>query len=628
MPYPQINSSTRQAWYDLGRAGAIKKPGKKKSSAIPTPGMKTLAAPSQQQPVDGELLRSFQRTLTQPMEQPSIWNPPDPTPELVGFKPTVPPVPRGRPLPQTTFPMAPKQFADDTEPNDPTPMVMPYWLARARGFVDPNRPIEYVKPLTEPRQPDAMAARDIRGPTKMTGPGEWNQYPQPRPRFPVAPSAANAITPLTQPTTPEQWQFGPGWYRRYQQQLGIDLNQPPPPMSADDLREVQGIVSQSPARQERLATAMGARPTVFVDGQGYMPLGGSGTRSTSGVSAGRTPFPGSRVGVGRMSNAVTTGGTFGSGLMLGAGPAAQQRPEITSRPMIGGQQVSPSEFQQAWSKQQNAPRTAPDANPERVAANKAAMRRMRGGAPIVTDPAQRQAMWDAERARKEMTKAGFPRDFARAWAANLDNPEVQAAMVEAMRRPLVARGTRGGWDEDGRGAGGIAGVVAAQTAAQALASDRKMKQDEFDLDKRMKVGEQSRADYNAAVAGGMTPLEAEQYVQQSDPSFKAPIPPAMREEQTVSGLPTEPGSAAATAGPSPIRGSAALTSAQATAISGAKTEHQARAYLASIGITDRATQDATLRTYYFGRGGGIGRMIEAFGSPTVPPPTSSFPRMW
>lgn len=263
------------------------------------------------------------------------------------------------------------------------------------------------------------------------------------------------------PTAPPR--FGPGEYQQYQQGLGVNTNPAPTPPSAEDVSRIQGIVGASPARQFREAMAARAPATRFVDGQGYMP----NARPAYGTGGGGV-LPDTQAGVGMQTSGVGSGGRMGTPLMRGGlPPAATPRPEIQSRPMIGGKATTPEEFQAAWDKRQAATRTAPDGNPERIAASQAAMQRMHGGAPIVTDPAQRQAMWEAERARKEMTKYGAPRDFARAWAANRDNPEMQAAMVESMRRPMVARGTRGGggWDEDGRGGSGVAGVVGAQAAA-------------------------------------------------------------------------------------------------------------------------------------------------------------------
>lgn len=134
--------------------------------------------------------------------------------------------------------------------------------------------------------------------------------------FPVAPSAANAVGPLTQPTGPDQWNVGlrdpQTLLDRLRQRGGL---QPatlggPAPMSPETVAGVQGIIGASPARQDRLAMAARAPATRFVDGEGFTPLGrpayGSGARNLQT----------SRVGAGTMSNGMTGGGAIGSALMM------------------------------------------------------------------------------------------------------------------------------------------------------------------------------------------------------------------------------------------------------------------------------------------------------------------------
>lgn len=332
--------------------------------------------------------------------------------------------------------------------------------------------------------------------------------------------------------------FGPGEYAEYQRSIGVNTN---PPAAAgpdpDTVRAVQGIVGASPARQERFAMAEGARPTVFVDGQGYMPLGGSwGPRSTTGVSAGRTPFPGRSVGTGRMSSGVTTGGTFGSPLMLGQGPGGESSarqpfaykpgrgPTITS-PGGKSEVVSPEAFQQMWNQMsgnarggalrmalaEQRERAAADPSiAANIASNQAAVQRQTGGAPAPgTNP-----LFDRERQRKELSRAGVPRPLAAALANLQGNPEAQAALVEQLaaeeteriqsfNQPFGSRTATGGRGGQGMG---VAGVVAAQ-------GQRGLEERRLGLEERKLAAQEDQAKWERENLGTFVPPEQRIQVQ-------------------------------------------------------------------------------------------------------------------
>lgn len=294
--------------------------------------------------------------------------------------------------------------------------------------------------------------------------------------------------------------FGPGEYQQYQQSIGVNTS-PPTAADPDAIRAVQGIVGTSPARQERLAMAARAPATRLVDGQGYMPLSRPSYGESSAATAGR--LGDTRVGVGMQTSGVGSGGRMGAPLMRGGMPgpspvarkpfeyAAGRGPTITSP---GGQSEvkTPEEFQQAWKQMSGDARGGAlrmaladqreraAANPDiaaNIARNEAAIQRQTGGAPAPgTNP-----LFDRERQRKELTKAGMARPLAAMFANLHGNPEAQAALAEQMaseeteriqsyNQPFGSRTATGGRGD--RGGMGVAGVVGAQ--AQRGLEERKL----------------------------------------------------------------------------------------------------------------------------------------------------------
>jgi hypothetical protein len=169
-----------------------------------------------------------------------------------------------------------------------------------------------------------------------------------------------------------------------------------------------------------------------------------------------------------MSNGMTTGGALGSALMRGGGDIGGQ-PRAPNRdfaykpglgPMVyedGGKisNVTDEEFQRTFRDMPGEERggalraalanqrTAAEADP-RIAANieknEAAIARQNGGAPIVTDPAERQAMFQREMARKELRRGGVPNAMAGILANARDDPKTQGLLAAAMSgNPMAAR---------------------------------------------------------------------------------------------------------------------------------------------------------------------------------------------
>lgn len=279
-----------------------------------------------------------------------------------------------------------------------------------------------------------------------------------------------------------------------------DLTSPQRAAVAADSRLMQTTGNSNPARREERITAEPGTadfPEAYYQGQSGEP----------GMYASNQTLGTRRVGRGISSSGMTTGGSFGSPLMLGQGPGGEtptrqpfaykpgRGPTITSP---GGQSEvkTPEEFQQTWNQMSgNArggdlrmaladQRERAAADPRiaaNIARNEAAQQRQQGGAPIVTDPAQRQAMWDREMQRKELSRSGVPRPLAATLANLQGNPEAQAALVEQLAGEETARiqsanqpfGSRTA--TGGRGAGGpmgVAGVVGAQ--AQRGLEERKL----------------------------------------------------------------------------------------------------------------------------------------------------------
>ena len=176
-----------------------------------------------------------------------------------------------------------------------------------------------------------------------------------------------------------------------------------PTLSSDELDEIQARVGRQlqpeiDAQARLIGSVRNANPrgrAVVIDGERFLANAGYGPRSTTGVSANRTPLPGSRVGVGRASSGVTTVGTIGSSLMLGPGPGQQEevvRPSFAYKPgrgpMIGGRQVSQEEFDSAFRARQNL---GPPVQVARVPFTEVP------GVPVIDD---RPGVW-SENARRE-----------------------------------------------------------------------------------------------------------------------------------------------------------------------------------------------------------------------------------
>jgi len=301
--------------------------------------------------------------------------------------------------------------------------------------------------------------------------------------------------------------FGPGEYAEHQRSIGVNQDQ------AGDGQGLTGwqvlampMVVHAMAgrlRQAQQAAAENVRPggagfpEAYLGGQSKMLVPGiNGNVSNQTLGA-------QRVGQGVRSSGMTTGGTFGSSVMLGPGPGGEsptrqpfaykpgRGPTITSP---GGQSgvVSPEAFQQMWNQMSgNArggalrmaladQRKLAAADPRiaaNIARNEAAQQRQQGGAPIVTDPEQRQAMWNREMQRKELSRAGVPRPLAATLANLHGNPEAQAALVEQL-----AGEETGGQRGRERAGAGVTGVVAAQATARDAAARQKLEGDKLRLD--------------------------------------------------------------------------------------------------------------------------------------------------
>lgn len=328
--------------------------------------------------------------------------------------------------------------------------------------------------------------------------------------------------------------FGPGEYQQYQQAIGVNTNPAPTSPSAEEVSRIQGIVGASPARQFRQAQAARAPATRFVDGQGYMP----NARPAYGTGGGGV-LPDTQAGVGMQTSGVGSGGRMGTPLMRGGMPgpapvarkpfeyAAGRGPTITSP---GGQSevVSPEAFQQMWNSMSGesrggALRATLEKQRERAAAdpriaaniakNEAAIQRQTGGAPAPgVNP-----LFDRERQRKELTKAGMPRPMAATFANLQGNPEAQAAMFEQLageetermqsyNQPFGGRGVGGRGD---RGGMGVAGVVGAQERARENAAKQKYDNDMLKLEQIKTQWTPRLSLAQAALAPGSTATPAE-----------------------------------------------------------------------------------------------------------------------
>ena len=469
--------------------------------------------------ISGRMLGRIEPTITMPMAPKQPWwdarNIADPQVDIIGGKPMRSPVwQTPLQLPQTTFPMeqrgprpgmpfgppsaptqqqelpplpdamGPKDVSWSTDPiDDPVPLVMSYDQARARGYVDGGRPIEYVKPMTEPRTAGAMQPRSPLTTPQGVAP-TWQQQaagmmsvggraapfrdmvpntaPLPSqqrlmgigvPRDWLAESAyAGSVRGINRPTTasgipiplrqppmrsptvdepatPDEIRrafygpvnFAPGGTgpqaEAAQQRLGIGSD---PQATLDFLRKRAGLprevlgnttmndrndrgaminafrtgdFSQTDAGQYARPSELDAisrlvqstrnqhspRPNItppaaqpgqpgfgesYFAGQSNVTVPGVGRRA-SNQSLGA-----SRVGTGIQSTGMTTGGAFGSGLMMsgaalpgmimGAAQEQRQQPELVSRPMRGMTEITPSEFAQAWKNRKQTTGAAPD----------------------------------------------------------------------------------------------------------------------------------------------------------------------------------------------------------------------------------------------------------------------------
>lgn len=354
----------------------------------------------QEQPEDGALLKAFSRTRTMPMQRPSGYDdvptPPDPAYDIIGGKPQRMPINAGpRQLQQTTYPMQRRQFTEDSEPKDPVPLVMSYDQARDRGYIDGQRPIEYVKPLTEPRRmPQGSPMIAGSRPAPSASPPNWQR--QAAGMFSMGGRAAPspAIAPNTAPPVAQQRLMGMGVPRDrlaevagaggtrgilqrpgsvsspFQRQPTAIETADSPQSLLDAMRKKQGMpreilgqTTMEDAAERRAnieAQSRFVKParihnptqrTVTVDGEEFA------------VSDGRTPgsyggrLPETRVGIGRQSNGMTGGGGIGSSLMMSGaaipgmamgGLPQRQQPMLTPRPMKGTAPISEGDFASAW----------------------------------------------------------------------------------------------------------------------------------------------------------------------------------------------------------------------------------------------------------------------------------------
>jgi hypothetical protein len=138
-------------------------------------------------------------------------------------------------------------------------------------------------------------------------------------------------------------------YGRAPRQMGQP--QVPPPPAPGNIAPAAGMRPEKIDAKGRLLGTIGNQNAplrgVSMDGQEFMRIGrpayGSAARNIGDEIVGR----------GSQTSGFGAGGGMGSSLMRGRLPtpqptAATERPAFTRDPMIGGKEVSPSEFQQAW----------------------------------------------------------------------------------------------------------------------------------------------------------------------------------------------------------------------------------------------------------------------------------------
>jgi hypothetical protein len=358
--------------------------------------------------------------------------------------------------------------------------------------------------------------------------------------FPVAPSAANAVGPLTQPTGPAQWNQGlNGIGSSNPQELLNRLRQSggmtqatiggPAPMSPETLAGVQASVGASPARQERLAMASRAPATKFIDGQGYMPNGrpayGSGARNLQT----------SRVGAGTMSNGMTGGGAIGSSLMRGRLPASmeaggqgpvsaaltRQQPELPSKPMQYGVATDQDKFAEAW---KNRKMTTSDPAKQAAAQEKRAEEMDLRQALVGQRGIQKgQNRTDRLEFQKDVQKAGLIGALTK---RGIDPVTVMAQQEIANGGPQSQEAIR--YLSEANRQAGVRGEFADRNAIERerLGLDRERQQFEqnwlqgqpqppaIDPEVAGQLTAQAEADYNRLIEGGMNPQTAAQQVQQ------------------------------------------------------------------------------------------------------------------
>lgn len=130
------------------------------------------------------------------------------------------------------------------------------------------------------------------------------------------------------------------------------------------LRLMETVGNMNPSSPEpRLRAAPGDplfAESYLQGSSGMMVPGIPGTVSNQTLGA-------QRIGTGVRSSGMTTGGTYGSSLMLGPGPAQQEvvKPAFAYKPgrgaMIGGREVSQEEFDSAWQRRGRAGAKPPSA---------------------------------------------------------------------------------------------------------------------------------------------------------------------------------------------------------------------------------------------------------------------------
>ena len=148
-----------------------------------------------------------------------------------------------------------------------------------------------------------------------------------------------------------------------------DAGQYARPSELDSIsRLIQSTRNQNPPRPN--ITPPAAQPGQPGFGESYYAGQSNVTVPGVGRRASNQSLGASRVGTGIQSTGMTTGGAFGSGLMLsgaalpamlmGAAPPQRQQPELASRPMRGMTEITPSEFAQAWKNRKQTTGAAPD----------------------------------------------------------------------------------------------------------------------------------------------------------------------------------------------------------------------------------------------------------------------------